>query len=143
MEDVGKLYGYLIDFIAIWYILRQSVKFYGYLVYFSHLGMLWQEKSGNPAHFLVRAEGKKTGRDFLLFAPYSENWAPLLEPNKEKVLWQLYMQREHLVSERVCALKPEMHLMGVKIKRTNKPFPHYYDMQVQNRALSEVTKQAS
>jgi hypothetical protein len=33
---------------AIWYILWPFGIFYGYLVYFSRFGMLYQEKSGNP-----------------------------------------------------------------------------------------------
>jgi hypothetical protein len=38
----GILYGHL-------YILRPFEIFYGYLVYLSCFGMLYQEKSGNPA----------------------------------------------------------------------------------------------
>jgi hypothetical protein len=49
---------------AIWSILRPFGHlailwpfdiFYGYLVYFSRFGMLYQEKSGNPAPQLKRA----------------------------------------------------------------------------------------
>jgi hypothetical protein len=36
MEDVGIFYGHLVYFMAIWYI-------------FPCFGMLYQEKSGNPA----------------------------------------------------------------------------------------------
>jgi hypothetical protein len=50
MEDVcilhiwpcGQFSGYLLYFVAIWY-------GYGYLVYFSRFGMLYQVKSGNPS----------------------------------------------------------------------------------------------
>jgi hypothetical protein len=35
-------------FMAIWYILWPFGMSYGYLVYFSRFGMLYQEKSGNP-----------------------------------------------------------------------------------------------
>jgi hypothetical protein len=49
MEDVGLFYGHLVCFTAMWYILWPFGIFYGYLVYFSRLGILYQEKSGNPA----------------------------------------------------------------------------------------------
>jgi hypothetical protein len=39
----------LVYFIAIWYILFPFVLFYEHLVDFSRFGMLYQEKSGNPA----------------------------------------------------------------------------------------------
>jgi hypothetical protein len=48
MEDVGILYGDLVHFTANWCILWPFCIFYGYLVLFSHFGMLHQEKSGNP-----------------------------------------------------------------------------------------------
>jgi hypothetical protein len=35
-------------FTAIWDILLPFGIFYGYLIYFSRFGMLYQEKSGNP-----------------------------------------------------------------------------------------------
>jgi carbon starvation protein CstA len=41
-------YGYIVYFMAIWYILRPFDIFYGYLVHFFRVGMLYQEKSGNP-----------------------------------------------------------------------------------------------
>jgi hypothetical protein len=41
MEDVGILYGHLVDFTAMWSILRPFGLFYGYLVYFSRFGMLY------------------------------------------------------------------------------------------------------
>jgi hypothetical protein len=51
MEDVGQFYdhfglfhGNLVYFMAIWYNLWP----FGFLVYFSHGGMLHQQKSGNP-----------------------------------------------------------------------------------------------
>jgi hypothetical protein len=53
----GIFCGNLVYFVAIWYILWQFGIFCGNLVYFvaiwyifSHFGMLYQEKSGNPAH---------------------------------------------------------------------------------------------
>jgi hypothetical protein len=48
-EDVGICCGHSVNFPAIWYILRAFGTFCGHLVYFSHFGMLYQEKSGNPA----------------------------------------------------------------------------------------------
>jgi hypothetical protein len=48
MEDVGKLYGHLVYFTAIWYILWPLGTFHGYLIHFFRFGMLYQEKSGNP-----------------------------------------------------------------------------------------------
>jgi hypothetical protein len=67
MEDVAILYGnlvyfkaiwyilwpfgifcdHLVYFVTIWYILWPFGIFYGYLVYFSGFGMLYQGKSGN------------------------------------------------------------------------------------------------
>jgi hypothetical protein len=38
----------IVNFMAIWNILWPFGLFYGYLVYFSRIGMLYQEKSGNP-----------------------------------------------------------------------------------------------
>jgi hypothetical protein len=49
IEDVGVFYGHLAYFTAIWYILWPFGIFYGHLVYFSRFGMLYKEKSGNPA----------------------------------------------------------------------------------------------
>jgi hypothetical protein len=46
MEDVGIFYGHFILFIAIGI-------FCGNLVYFSRFGMLFQEKSGNPAFYEI------------------------------------------------------------------------------------------
>jgi hypothetical protein len=48
MDDVGILYGHLVYFIAIGYILVALGIFKCDLVYFSRFGMLFQEKSGNP-----------------------------------------------------------------------------------------------
>jgi hypothetical protein len=50
MGDVGLFYGHFVYFTAILYSLWPLGIFYGYLVYFSRLGMLYQEKSGNPAY---------------------------------------------------------------------------------------------
>jgi hypothetical protein len=49
MEDVGTFYDRLVYFTTIWYILWPFGIFYGHLVYFSHFGLLYYEKSGNPA----------------------------------------------------------------------------------------------
>jgi hypothetical protein len=38
----------LVYFISLWYILRPLGIFSGYLLYFYHFGMLYQENSGNP-----------------------------------------------------------------------------------------------
>jgi hypothetical protein len=51
MEDVGILYGHLVYFTPVWYILRPFGIFYGYLTRF---GMLYQEKSGNPGFNSVK-----------------------------------------------------------------------------------------
>jgi hypothetical protein len=40
IEDAGTFYGHLVNFTAIWYILRPFGKFVGYWVYFSRFGML-------------------------------------------------------------------------------------------------------
>jgi hypothetical protein len=52
MENVDLFYSHLLYFMDIWYILWTLGIFYGHLVYFvviySHFGMLYQEKSGNP-----------------------------------------------------------------------------------------------
>jgi hypothetical protein len=50
VEDVGIFYGYLAYFTALWYILWPFGIFYGDLVYFFRLGILYQEKSGNPGY---------------------------------------------------------------------------------------------
>jgi hypothetical protein len=68
MEDVGLFYVYLVYFPAIWYILWPFGIFCGhlvyfvaicyilyFLVYFPQFGMLYQEKSGNPAVILMVA----------------------------------------------------------------------------------------
>jgi hypothetical protein len=47
MEDIGKIYDHMVLFTSIWYISWQFGKFYCYLVYFSHFGMLYKEESGN------------------------------------------------------------------------------------------------
>jgi hypothetical protein len=56
MEGVGKFYGHLVYFMAIWYILWPFGIFYGHLVYLFVIWcifpvlvhMLYIEKSGNP-----------------------------------------------------------------------------------------------
>jgi hypothetical protein len=49
MEDVGTYNGHLVYFTVIWYILWPLGIFSGYFVDFSLFGMLYLEKSGNPA----------------------------------------------------------------------------------------------
>jgi hypothetical protein len=57
MEDVGIFYVLLVHFTVLWYILWTLGRVRRNLVYFSRLGILYQEKSGNPAKqlFLVEA----------------------------------------------------------------------------------------
>jgi hypothetical protein len=51
----GIFYGHLVlfwsfgTFLVIWYFLWSFSTFYGHLVYFSRVGILYREKSGNPA----------------------------------------------------------------------------------------------
>jgi hypothetical protein len=47
MEGVGIFYGQSVYFTAPWYILWPYGIFFVF-VYFSHFGLLYQEKSGNP-----------------------------------------------------------------------------------------------
>jgi hypothetical protein len=57
MEDVGIFYDNLVNYTTIWYILWPFGIFCGHLVYFMVIwyifpvfaGMLYREKSGNPA----------------------------------------------------------------------------------------------
>jgi hypothetical protein len=49
MEDVGIFYVHLAHFTIFCYILRTFGIDSGNLVHFSHFGILYQEKSGNPA----------------------------------------------------------------------------------------------
>jgi hypothetical protein len=49
MEDVGLFYGHLVHFTVFCYILWTFGIGRGNLVYFSRFGILYQEKSGNPA----------------------------------------------------------------------------------------------
>jgi hypothetical protein len=63
MEDFGILYGHLIHFATIWYILWPLGIFNGYLVNFSRFGMSYQENSGNPDRRMQRRRG---GEDQLL-----------------------------------------------------------------------------
>jgi hypothetical protein len=48
MEDVGIFYGHLVHFTVFCYILCTFGIVRGSLVYFSHFGILYEEKSGNP-----------------------------------------------------------------------------------------------
>jgi hypothetical protein len=57
LDDVGLFYEHLVYFINIWSIIRPFDLFYGHLVHFvviwyifSPVGILNQEKSGNPAY---------------------------------------------------------------------------------------------
>jgi hypothetical protein len=45
----GIFYAHLAYFMGIWYILWAFCILYGRLVYFSRFGMLYEDKSGNPA----------------------------------------------------------------------------------------------
>jgi hypothetical protein len=47
MEDVGIFYGHLVHFTVFCYILCTFGIDHGNLVYFSHFGILYEEKSGN------------------------------------------------------------------------------------------------
>jgi hypothetical protein len=49
MEDVGILYGHLVHFKVFCYILWTLGIVRGNFVYFSLFGILYEEKSGNPA----------------------------------------------------------------------------------------------
>jgi hypothetical protein len=64
MENIGIFYDHFVCFTAIGNILWPFDIFCGYLVYFSHFGILDQEKSGNPGRdreFLIESNwnGKK------------------------------------------------------------------------------------
>jgi hypothetical protein len=48
MEDGGIIFGKLVYFTVMWYILWPFDKFNCYLEYFSRFGILQQEKSGIP-----------------------------------------------------------------------------------------------
>jgi hypothetical protein len=48
MEDASIFYDHLVYFMPILYVLWTFGVFYGYFVYFSRFGMLYQEKAGNP-----------------------------------------------------------------------------------------------
>jgi hypothetical protein len=50
MAYVGILDAHFVYFAPIWYILWPFGIFHGYLAYVSRFGMLYQEKSGNPAY---------------------------------------------------------------------------------------------
>jgi hypothetical protein len=50
MEESGIFYGHLVIFPAIWYSLWHFSISCGHLVYFPRIGILYPEKSGNPAH---------------------------------------------------------------------------------------------
>jgi hypothetical protein len=60
MEDVGIFYGHLVHLTVFWYILWTFGIYCGNWVYFPRFGILYQEKSGNPAmdaiHFFALSE---------------------------------------------------------------------------------------
>jgi hypothetical protein len=65
MKDAGIFYGHLVYFATILYILWPFVVFCNYLVSFSHFGMLYQDKSGNPAvRMFVSRERPMSWHDF-------------------------------------------------------------------------------
>jgi hypothetical protein len=66
-KNLGNIKRQIWFFTAIWYILLPFGTFYGYLVYFSRFGMLYQEKSGNPG--LLRRKGR---RDLLKYERMSK-----------------------------------------------------------------------
>jgi hypothetical protein len=51
MKDVGIFYGHLVHFTVFCFILWTFGIVHGNLVYFSHFGGLYQEKSGNPGSY--------------------------------------------------------------------------------------------
>jgi hypothetical protein len=59
MEDVGILYNHLVFLWPFGIYSKLFGIFYGYLVYFSRFGMLYQEKSGNPGLQVFRLPGKR------------------------------------------------------------------------------------
>jgi hypothetical protein len=74
MEDVGIFYGHLVFFTVFCYILWAFGIVRGNFVYFPHFGILYQEKSGNPAdgHFFVIPSSLKTTDKVLLLPKISE-----------------------------------------------------------------------
>jgi hypothetical protein len=60
MENVGKIYGHLEYLKAIFYTLCSFGIISGHLVYFLSIGMLYQEKSGNPGKVVVKQSVMKT-----------------------------------------------------------------------------------
>jgi hypothetical protein len=59
MEDVGIFYGHLVHFTVFSYILWTFDTVRDNLVYFSHFGILYLEKSGNPTSYIRRPSHSK------------------------------------------------------------------------------------
>jgi hypothetical protein len=64
MEDVCIFYVHLVNFTAIWHILRPFGIFYLLLVHFTRFGMLYQEKSGNPGSKSTRLGVNDLGKRY-------------------------------------------------------------------------------
>jgi hypothetical protein len=62
MEDVSIFYGHLVYFTVFCYILWTFGIVLGNLVYFSCFGILYQEKSGNPAWAICFSCAKDTNK---------------------------------------------------------------------------------
>jgi hypothetical protein len=54
MEDVGIFYVHLVQVMVFFYILWIFGIVCGNVVYFSRFGILYREKSGNPAYVFLR-----------------------------------------------------------------------------------------
>jgi hypothetical protein len=62
MENFYIIYDHLVYLTAIWYICKLYGPlvciYWGHLVYFSRIGILYQEKSGNPATNIMSGKRK-------------------------------------------------------------------------------------
>jgi hypothetical protein len=75
MEDVSIFYGHLVHFMVFCYILETFGTVRGNFVYFSRFGILYKEKSGNPARGaiviglggIVRSNPSRTYLGFYFF----------------------------------------------------------------------------
>jgi hypothetical protein len=80
MEDVGILYGHLVHFTVFCYIVLALGIVCGNLVYFSRFGILYQEKSGNPAHATYQQQQRQFQPETLRFQPVLGLSVPLSGP---------------------------------------------------------------